>query len=36
MDYIEKYIYKVLMQEGDMGCSIGELKTKVLMQNPDV
>lgn len=33
---MEKNIYKVLQHEGDMGCSIGELKTKVLTQNPDI
>lgn len=36
MEFMEKHIYKVLQQEGDMGCSIGELKTKVLTQNPDI
>lgn len=29
MDNIEKEIFKVLQQSGDMGCTIGELKQQV-------
>lgn len=36
MDNVEKEIFKVLQQSGDLGCTIGELKTSVLTQNPDI
>lgn len=30
MDYHEKIVYKILQQVDDMGCTIGELRQKVL------
>lgn len=36
MDYHEKIVYKILQKADDMGCTIGELRQKVLSQNPSI
>lgn len=35
MEFTEKQIFKAIQNSGDMGCTINEIKTSVMQQNPD-
>lgn len=36
MELQEKAVYKIVQAAGDLGCTITELKTQFLQQNPDI
>jgi hypothetical protein len=36
MDHLEKAIFKIIQISAENGCTVGELKIKILSENPDL